>query len=157
MKLYAGIGARSTPTHIQDIMRLVATKLESLSWVLRSGHASGADSAFESGIINQNNKEIFVANDATTSAIELASQFHPAWNRCNPYTKMLHGRNSMILLGRNLNHPVKFVICYTEDGKDSGGTGLGIRIATHYNIPVFNLHDEASLQRIGYFLNIDML
>jgi len=155
MNYYAGIGSRNTPSNIQSIMREVASKLETIGYVLRSGGAIGADSAFESGIINPNNKEIYYAKDATIQAIELAKQFHPAWNKCSPYVQQLHGRNSMILLGNELDKPVNFVICYTEDGKDSGGTGLGIRIANHYKIPVFNLHDVNTINRLNIYLHGD--
>jgi hypothetical protein len=149
---YAGIGSRNTPNIILNSMRLLATKLETFGYMLRSGGAVGADSAFESGIINPLNKEIFYADDATDSAIKYASNFHPAWYKCTDYVRNLHGRNSMILLGKNLDEPVKFVICYTENGKDVGGTGLGIRIAQNQHIPVFNLFFEESIQQINCFI-----
>ena len=59
---YAGIGSRNTPENIQAIMTKLATKLESLGWVLRSGGADGADSAFELGVLSHQNKEIYTAN-----------------------------------------------------------------------------------------------
>lgn len=155
MKTYAGIGSRETPPDILLLMHQLSSKLESIGYTLRSGGAIGADSAFEQGITN---KEIFIANDATPESIEMASKYHPAWNKCSSWAKKLHGRNCMILLGKDLNDPVKFVICWTNDGKATGGTGLSIRIANDLNIPIFNLFDPNVRERMERFIkDIDVL
>jgi len=153
MKYYAGIGTRRrTPEYILNIMIRVASKLESLGYILRSGGAQGCDKAFEAGIKNSKNKEIFRPSHATFEAIVMASEHHPYWECCNEYARKLHGRNSMILLGDNLKKPVQFVICHTADGKNSGGTGLGINIAESNNIPVFNLFYKSTRERIEKFI-----
>jgi len=136
---YAGIGSRETPEVILSQMKNIAITLKASGYVLRSGGAIGADTAFEEGADDL--KEIFKANDATEEAIEYASKFHPAWNRCSDYAKKLHGRNSMIILGKYLQTPVSVVYCFTKNGKDIGGTGLGIRIAKANNIKVHNLYN----------------
>jgi hypothetical protein len=48
----------------------------------------------------------------------------------------------MQVLGNYGNDPVEFVICWTSNGKDSGGTGQAIRIAKAFDIPVFNLYNK---------------
>ena len=58
----------------------------------------------------------------------------------------------MIILGERLSEPVKFVLCHTPDGKDTGGTGLGIRIAKSRGIPVFNLYHASVMERMKNFL-----
>lgn len=149
-KYYAGIGARSTPDQILQHMESIATKLSGMGYVLRSGGAQGADTAFENGANRAHYRtapEIFRANDATFEAIEIASRHHPAWDKCNDYVRKLHGRNVMILLGEDLLDPVEFVVCWTPDGKDSGGTGLGIRVAKTFDIKVNNLHNEEVLNK----------
>ena len=151
-EFYAGIGSRETPTNILEIMKKVSKKLEGESFILRSGHATGADQAFESSIIYSYNKEIFVAQDASLKAIEYASKFHGNWNNCSEYVKKLHGRNAMIILGQNLDKPVKFVICWTKNGKDIGGTGLALRIAIENKIPIFNLYDENTFKKIEKYI-----
>lgn len=70
---------------------------------------------------------------------QYSGPFHPAWDRCSQYAKNLHARNAAIILGKGLDDPVKFVVCWTKDGKATGGTGQGIRIAESLCIPVFNL------------------
>ena len=44
-----------------------------------------------------------------------------------------------IIQGRDLDDDVDAVVCWTRDGKATGGTGMGIRIARERDIPVFNL------------------
>ena len=145
---YAGIGSRTTPDDILDVMTLVAEKLATLGYILRSGGAQGADSAFEKGAGLA--KEIFRPKHATAEAIEIASKFHPAWHNCNDYVQKLHGRNSQIILGLSLDKPVDFLLCWTPGGKGIGGTGMGISIASHYNIPIKNLFDEKTLEEVRY-------
>jgi hypothetical protein len=48
----------------------------------------------------------------------------------------------MIILGKNLDEPVKFVVCWTPGGKVVGGTGVAIQIAHKNNIPVINLFKD---------------
>ncbi len=154
-KIYAGIGSRrQTPLFISNMMTEVAAKLESMDYVLRSGGAQGADKAFEAGVVYDDAKQIFRPKHATQFAIDLAANFHPYWDNCDSIARKLHGRNSMIILGENLDSPVKFVICYTPDGKASGGTGVGIRIAESFNIPVFNLFFPDVRDRINDFIGV---
>lgn len=138
---YAGIGSRTTPQDVCNLMTRLAVSLEAKGYKLRSGGADGADKAFERGVRDTANKEIFRPKDATIEAIQLASEVHPAWHHCNDYARRLHGRNSQIILGRNLDVPVKFVICWTPKGNEVGGTALGMRLATKRGITVYNLAD----------------
>lgn len=144
-KYYTGVGSRKTPQNILQLMTLIATKMASLNYILRSGGAQGADKAFEEGAGVM--KEIYYANDATTEAIELASKFHPAWGKCSMYAKKLHGRNSFQVLGLNLKTPSEYCICWTPDGclshstrqYQTGGTGTAISISEYYKVQIVNL------------------
>ena len=128
----------------------LAEKLTDNDWILRSGGAKGPDLAFERGAGSK--KKIFYANDATPESLMLAEKYHPNWPACSEYARKLHARNGLILLGKDLDSPVEFVICWTKDGKASGGTGQGLRLATAYEIPVFNLFIKEHLERIKEFL-----
>lgn len=46
---FAGIGSRSTPENVLQVMRKVAHRLAELGYTLLSGGSDGADSAFEEG------------------------------------------------------------------------------------------------------------
>lgn len=158
IKFYTGIGSRKTPTPILMIMTQLALKLSKLGYVLRSGGAKGADTAFEKGA---SKKHIYIASDATQESMQLASKFHGAWHLCNEYIKRLHGRNAFQVLGSDLKTPSKFVVCWTPDGAvchedrsiSTGGTGTAISIASHYGVKVFNLARPDHLAKIKRFLN----
>lgn len=137
MNFYAGIGSRKTPVYVCSWMTDLAIALRAVGYKLRSGRAAGADMAFELGA--RQDGEYFVAKDATPVAIDYVSNFHPAWERCSAYARNLHGRNSQIILGRDLTIPVKFVVCYTDAGQTIGGTATGIRMAQAIPVPVFNV------------------
>lgn len=147
---YAGIGARKTPDNVLEEMRGVGFSFGVLDWVLRSGGAIGADSAFEQGCNEcSGQKEIFYAHDANAEAMNIAKKHHPYWHNLSLYAKKLHARNCFQILGANLDTPCAFVLCWTPDGadgvkiqtsKDTGGTGQAIRIAVAYFIPVINMH-----------------
>lgn len=136
-KHYAGIGARATPPAVLRDMEGLAHLFKGAQYILRSGGAAGADSAFQNGSGGINH--IYEAKHCTNDAIYMAGQFHPNWNACNSYVKKLHGRNMMILFGPRLDEPVDFVCCYTPGGEVTGGTGQALRAAIHYGIPIFNL------------------
>lgn len=156
MERYAGIGSRRrTPAHIMRTMTLLAAKLEGLGYVLRSGGAQGCDKAFEAGVKLSENKRIYRPKHATFEAIKLASEYHPAWDRCTKPMMKLHGRNSMIILGENLDRAASFVVCHTPDGKYSGGTGQGLRMADSYGIPIFNMYYASVMERIKNFIGTE--
>jgi hypothetical protein len=166
---YAGVGSRVTPDYILELMTQLAERLREDRMVLRSGHAIGADQAFEKGATNcaeiylpwptfeqdnafyaardENGKvwEPTIFDEPTQQGRNVAAGFHPNWDRLTAGAKQLHARNSHQILGlRPQSHPVpvQFVICWTADGEASGGTGQAIRIAEAHNIPVYNLARE---------------
>lgn len=163
-KYYAGIGSRDTPEHILQLMRQIASKLEEQEYVLRSGGAKGADSAFEKGVRNAVNKEIFLAKDADDLTREIACSFHPAPDNLkkNPFAHNLMARNTFQIMGKSLSEPVEFVICWTPDGceqgrlrtRKTGGTGQAISIASHFKIPVYNLANSKTLKMVKEKLGI---
>lgn len=142
---YAGIGSRETPISVLLKMENVAEILARKGHILRSGGARGADSAFEQAhrrIAGDERIEIFRSAHATPEALRLASLYHPNWEavkKKGPYVMGLMGRNMQILLGRDLNDPVDLVICWTPNGRITGGTGQALRLAEAKQIPVINI------------------
>jgi hypothetical protein len=150
MKYYAGIGSRDTPTDVLKLMTGIANKLSQLNYVLRSGGAEGADTAFETGA---KTKQIFLPWEGFNGRysdnityfvpelnIDIVKKFHPYYNNLNKPAIKLMSRNSYQVLGLDLNDPAEFVLCWTKEGKMVGGTSQALRIAKHYNIPIFNLY-----------------
>lgn len=155
---YVGIGSRETPAHICQLMKRLAARLEKEGWILRSGGANGADSAFERGVFKSQNKEIYLPGptfngrsaknpgyiDATKlesfpKALKTVKLFHPAPGKLSKNGRLLMARNAMQVLGADLNDPSDIVIAWTPEGKLKGGTSQALRIADFHNIPIFNL------------------
>ncbi len=61
-KYYAGIGSRKTPPEMMSLMTDLAARLEEQGWILRSGGAIGADSAFQLGVKDPDNQRIYTTN-----------------------------------------------------------------------------------------------
>lgn len=132
-------------------MTVIARRLRALGYLLRSGDAVGADRAFAEGAGSA--KQIFLPHDATDAAMKIAASVHPAWELCSDIAKRLHGRNAFQVLGKTLDDPSKFVICWTANGQAIGGTATAIRIAELHGIPVFNLHDPTALDRLALIVH----
>lgn len=151
--IIAGIGSRTTPEHIlKDMERIGKWCCMNNVWV-RSGHADGADWAFEKGAqsyciaylpwprFNNHLKSAartYVHSD-NEAARELVSKYHPCPSKLSSGAWRLMARNSYQLLGATLDNPSHAVVCWTKDGKATGGTGQAIRMAQDSNIPVYNL------------------
>lgn len=163
-RVYAGIGSRETPPFVLRRMEFLAWALNSAGFTLRSGGAGGADSAFEKGAVDK--KEIYLPwqgfNDkdseyceVSDEAIALAKKYHPNWSSLKKSGTLFMGRNCYQVLGINLDDPVDFIICYTENGEEKGGTSQAIRIAKDYQVPVFNIwNNDNYLYLLKYILKI---
>ncbi len=148
---WAGVGSRDTPEPVLAVMSAIGKWLSERGHRLRSGGARGADRAFEQGArVTALKPTIYKKDDARRDAIAHAKLYHPMWSACTRFAKKLHGRNSMIVLGPELDNPVDFIVCWTVDGHDTGGTGQALRIAAdeRFNIPVFNLYYPDALERL---------
>ena len=93
--------------------------------------------------------------DLISETERIASEVHPAWDRCNEWARGMHSRNCHQILGYDLQSPVDAVICWTPDGKIQGGTRTALMIAMREGIPVFNLgrsDKDVVIQEIKSFL-----
>ena len=167
MLYYAGIGSRKAPKEALLLCRRLSNKLGKEGYTLRSGGADGCDKAFQGSAerfeiyyangkyLTESRELLRIPKELWEEAQYIASCHHPAWNRLNEFVRSLHTRNVFQLKGLD-NTPSSFVVCWTPDGaetseqtsKATGGTGQSIRIAHTLNIPVYNLNNDKSRQRI---------
>lgn len=126
---YAGIGARNTPQIILEVMRHLSAHLASIGFVLRSGGANGADTAFEVGVEDfeasqffngeqqkVRRREIYLPwagfnNNPSTlhpgnlpfskEEIDFAARLHPNWAACRPSVQRLHASSVRQLIGHH--------------------------------------------------------
>ena len=152
---YAGIGSRETPpVYLKKMTTLAWLRSASFGAVLRSGNAQGADSAFQEGAYEMevylpwptfqggHKQAVKVTDDFCKEACLIVAKVHPNARGLSRAALALHARNAFIMLGRELNDPVKFVLYWNPIGKKTGGTHLALSIAKLYGIPTFNLNDN---------------
>ena len=172
MPYYTGIGSRKTPPDVEKTMKVIGFKLAQTGFVLRSGGAQGADSAFEEGCnVASGAKEIWLPWNGydgryeqrylpSPKAYELAATLHPVWDQLSPGARSLHARNTHQVLGEDLRTPSLFTVCWTPDGAESlerlssrtGGTSTAIKLSILNKIPVFNIRNTGSYERFKSFL-----
>ena len=140
-------------------MTRLASALESEGFILHSGGADGADRFFEEGVDEFVMKKIFLpwkgfnGNESKyyeipKKAYEVAENYHPRYNHLSRPVQSLMARNSQQVLGEKLDADVSFIVCWTEDGAASGGTGQALRIALDRDIPIFNLYEEDAIEKL---------
>ena len=163
---YTGVGSRRTPPDVLADMEDLARHLAARDLTLRSGHAEGADQAFEGGAGGR--AEVFVPSarfqakvpvsgervlfgslpqDVWKGAMRTVVHYHPAPWKLRGWSLDLIARDACELLGRGLDDPSGFVVCWCgrdADGCPMGGTGQVVRLAEGwggepgYGVPVFN-------------------
>ena len=172
--IITGVGSRSTPPKIlAEMIKIGRWCLDNGVWV-RSGHADGADWAFEMGSqekciayipwasFNSHLKsraKIRVLTDKEVSMqTDLVKELHPAPDRLSEGAFRLMRRNVCQIMGETPQSPLtNAVVCWTEGGKLSGGTAFAMRLAHKLNIPVFNMYGygtSAAEQAIKFIENL---
>lgn len=175
---YAGIGSRDCPEDIGAIMTATARELEKIGFTLRSGGARGADTFFELGVHDPDNKQIFIHQevlrdgrrhnkskgyysapryDNYIEAVSLAGLVHPHWHKCDRTAMALHARNIYQVLGPSLSPETHsdFVICWAIPdihGVPEGGTRTAWNVAARYGIPRYNLAVRKDRDRVVNWL-----
>ncbi len=190
-KYYTGVGSRETPLYIMYMMAQLAQIFEKKDWILRSGCATGADAAFEDSLLNPHiSTEIYVPNkgfskkmgtihknyyiipkEINGTAFEskyreamrmlMEENMHKAWKHCAENIMDLHNRNMFQALGKDLQTPSKFLVCYTNNREKSyeetdintGGTATAINVASKKGIEIFNLSVNEDFIRLSIFIS----
>lgn len=175
MKIYTGVGSRDTPREIADLMEQVGFKLAQMGWVLRSGAAGGADSAFERGCDDAGGvKEIYIpwcgfngrANDEDgvytlmdgdeARARLMVRAIHPAPDNLSRGAMALHARNCYQVAGLQMDTPAHRLICWAKvdkAGDPVGGTRTAWMYAKKLGIRCINLYNEDHLNKIKEWIN----
>ena len=127
-------------------------------WLLRSGAAVGADSAFEKGCdMVGGAKEIFLPKKghngnqspfyhAPELAFQILDDLFPSARGRAPYIRDLLARNMQQVFGPELDDPVDLVICWMPTVVPKGGTRYAVIAAEKFDIPTINLlHQETEV------------
>lgn len=164
VKYYTGIGSRTTPVEIQKLMEITARKMRAERWILRSGGAHGADSAFERGAKEQ--ADIYLPwagfNGHQSDLYRVGKEAMEIVDKVSPRpmkdsVQRLFGRSVYQVLGGALNSPSQGVIYWapeTPTGIVQGGTRIAVYVARMYGIPTLNLYFDQDKQALMYELGI---
>jgi hypothetical protein len=186
MKYYAGIGSRQITPKTQYEMTKLAIELSHMGYTLRSGNATGSDQAFASGATRAQiwlpwrdfEKEFrdehpdheyrlvgnhYSLGEDDPEAWDSVEKFHPNYKKMVEIHEIKY-INFMNFMSRNyrqvrgLGEPdSEFVVCWTHDGTAVGGTGQAIRIANHYDIPVFNMFHMNGIEVLNEINKLNLL
>lgn len=176
--IITGIGSRETPALVLAEMQQIGIWCHGHGIWVRSGHAQGADYAFEAGAqescityepwrnfndgkLERTRAQVCIPEDQEWMR-ELVRLFHPAPDKLSEGAMKLMMRNGCQLFGRKgpdmpVNTHSQAVVCWTSDGEDVGGTSQALRIARAYQIPILNmgLHEwNAASKVIAYLENM---
>lgn len=154
-RIFTGIGSRKTPKKMLELLSDASYALRKRGFILRSGHSVGADLAFEKQYLYQGISEIYLPwkgfggstsklFNITQEAMDSVNEFHPVPNTLSNPNRKLLARNYHQLFGYN-GIRSDFVVCWTNNGLIEGGTGHTLKIAEHYNIPIFNFGKEEDI------------
>lgn len=140
-RFWTGVGSRETPDSILLLMTFIARTLTDLGWVMRSGGAGGADSAFYAGCLESKNfpratPEVYLSWNGMTNGKEklyhdpakglFDAQRYSTWDQANAIALATRGsfeglgrggiahhtRNVFQVLGVDLQTPAAFLICW---------------------------------------------
>lgn len=156
--IVTGIGSRETPPEILRAMEYVGQYVARSGGWVRSGHADGADWAFEKGAESKTIAYIpwkgfnatkpflgtskVITDRESPRLSELVGRYHPAPSNLSEGGYKLMLRNGAQVLGVNSDQPSDVIVAYTEEtgkGQFKGGTGQALRIAYNYRIPIINM------------------
>ena len=152
-RLYTGIGSRRTPSQVLKRISCLAHDLQKRGWRLRSGGAQGADRAFEEGA--GGDCDVFRPHGDLDDAKALFEAEVRPLAGCGsiyamkPFVASLLARNMYQILGRDLQTPSKFVVCWTPTldyaSFEAGGTRYALLLAQSRGIRIFNLKDTLAV------------
>lgn len=163
------VGSRAIPKKYTEICKSIASALN-LVYIGRSGGATGADSFFESGLL-ETKKEIYIPYDGFCDrsaneigvyvikdhrllmARDIASEIHPVWRYLSEGDKDLHARDIFQVLGQDVNEDErsKLLVYFCETSQKrvtTGGTATAVNLAKSLNIPCYNIFFNDDLHEV---------
>ena len=169
-KAYAFIANKEAPADIIALAGKIAKRLDEMGYTTRTGGTEGLEDSVEAAVSKVEvyipwkdfNQKASKFNRNDKSAADLVKPFHPTFDTLKPAIQAIVARNVHIILGKNLQSPVGFVVCWSADGvehaKDktakTGFVGIPIAIASSLKIPVFNLKNADALERMKQFIGM---
>lgn len=169
MNYYTGIGSRETPLNVIKEFETLSSRLNSCGYILRSGGANGADSAFEKNAgdnkeiflpwknFNGNSSSLYIDDENKNTLFDIARKLYPDWDIATHGVKLLHARNVQQVLGQipGISQKSDFLICWSDrDPSQSRGSMFAINLAKMHNIKVYNFYNE--YEKESFYNEVDI-
>ena len=192
---FTGIGSRKIGKSFDSIyLAKLASYFAKEGFIVRHGDAVGSDRIFRDEFRNRGKQEIYIPwksfiddydysadmGDCVLGEINVycisdydkksIKEINHILKECGLYfkkesTTKLVQRNVLQVLGKDLQTPSEFVICWTPDGaeslkdisKDTGGSRVAIGVADLFDIPVYNIKNNDTLEYITDVIGINLL
>ena len=176
---WTGVGSRRSSPDNRPLMTAFAQAIAAKGSVLRSGGAVGPDTWFEEGVPpplrriyvprasfdrHPRSEDIVPKNRHLMRwmrACSIAEGLHPLGRHMSQDLRELMGLSVFQVLGDDLKTPSQFLVCdapeivYDGEGRVvdvDGGTGMAVRVAVLYNVPVFHVAVPAHRARMEGFI-----
>ena len=174
-KSYAILSNENAPKELNEKIEELVHRLAGSGFTLRtSGSVNRDESAGIEDVAEKStdNKEIYLAwkffnkKDSkfikvSKQAIALVSKYHPTFASMKEAVQTIIARYAHVLLGSELNNPVRFLLVWSADGCETkaektaktGFVGVPIALANDAEIKVFNLARNDAFERLSQYLN----
>lgn len=164
-----GVSVNNDAPDLTNEFQILAERFNKESLTVRVDGSGPASDFFEKNAIKSevhlpwksfNEKESkYCYNPA--DAYYLAKRYSPNYESIKEGARHFLARNVRIVLGKNLLSPILFLICWSKDGCEharnrtaaTGYAGLPIAIASVLRVPVFNLANPGTVDRILAYLD----
>ena len=169
-KYYTGLAENDSPLNLADTARTIAANLFYSRYTLR--YIDGNPITHALALEAQNASERYTTNieqaidghlyHPTWWSLNRAKDICPEWASIQLDQKMELGAITSALIGRNTLDHSEFLILHTYCGSESEkdvpdtanfNTRFTLRVADHYNIPVFNLANSNASERLLFHIN----
>lgn len=92
-------------------------------------------------------------------AFEIMRTIHPVYKkggRLSHGAEKLHTRNIFQVLGRDLDTPSDFLVCYAKPGNGciAGGTNTAWQLALRHGVDCYNLYNHFDIERVKDLLDL---
>lgn len=138
---------------LRQTLAITAIKLQQSGYIFRSGAKIGSEKYFELAIYSNSHKEMCTFNDLNDKAFNIARLFYSDFDKLHKSKQKRLARIVTVILGKDLNNPLKFLITFTKNGYSTNEIAFAITLAKAYNIHICDMFYSDIRNRIDVFIN----
>lgn len=168
-RAYGVVSNIKAPPHAINSAKEIADFLSDKNFVLRTGGGNtDIENLFEASTPH---KELYLPwknfNEKDSKIVrysdhirEIAQWQQPSYESLVPFKQSFINRNIAVVLGKEGTSPLRFLICWSQDGIEhpahrtsaTGFIGICITVAGLIKVPIFNLHNTDVVHRVRSYI-----